>query len=431
MFKTKWWTGILIGLVLMLLVAAGRAGLAQDHRPDFGQREIERAEQTQDPPVPLPEDCDDVTPPGGTPPACCAYGYVYHEGAPVNGATVHIESAHGELDITTATGGASSNPYYKVNLGAAPLLVSPGEVITVTTDYAGGSTGTAFQAAPDGQQADLVVLDNPLFGDGSGNPLTGYYNLEFRIYDVPTGGTPLWEEFWTGANSVQVSDGLFNVMLGSIDNTLASAIEGHNELYLSITVDTDSEMMPRVQLGSVPFSMQAMTVPDGSVTTAKIADSAVTSAKLNVDNGLTVAGSIVLTGTLDGPTSHWADYRSYIRFLFEDGVTAGDLCPEGGTPVGVVGPKQSLEWTTGDEICEHNTWGTTETECLNVHQIMPCNSIIGNYYPYSAESCSEDFAGMWAPFYWWDAQPMHDVSYNILGAGVGCFAVKYACCINP
>ena len=78
---------------------------------------------------------------------------------------------------------------------------------------------------------------------------------------------------------------------GSIDNTLASAIEGYDELYLGITVGTDSEMAPRVQLGSVPFSMQAMTVPDGSITTAKIAHGAVTSTKLSVDNGLHVSGS--------------------------------------------------------------------------------------------------------------------------------------------
>jgi len=88
------------------------------------------------------------------------------------------------------------------------------------------------------------------------------YNMEFRLYDVPTGGVPLWEEFWTGANSVAVSDGLFNVMLGSIDNTLASSIEGQDELHLGITVGSDSEMTPRVQLGSVPFAMNAGWVGD-------------------------------------------------------------------------------------------------------------------------------------------------------------------------
>jgi hypothetical protein len=136
--------------------------------------------------------------------------------------------------------------------------------------------------------------------DSSGNPLTDKYNMEFRIYDVPSDGTPLWTEMWTGANAVDVSDGLFNVMLGSIDNTLASSIQGHDELYLGITVGTDSEMVPRVQLGSVPFSMQAMTVPEGSITTGKIADGAVTQAKLGPDvNLLPPAESITTTMLAD------------------------------------------------------------------------------------------------------------------------------------
>ena len=116
--------------------------------------------------------------------------------------------------------------------------------------------------------------------DSGGTPITGKQNMEFRLYDAPTGGVPLWTEMWTGGNAVDVSDGLFNVMLGSIDATLASAIEGHDELYLGITVGTDSEMEPLVQLGSVPFSMQAMTVPDGSITEGKIADDAVISSKI-------------------------------------------------------------------------------------------------------------------------------------------------------
>ena len=80
--------------------------------------------------------------------------------------------------------------------------------------------------------------------------------------------------------SVEVSDGLLNVMLGSLNNTLASTIDGHDELYLGITVGNDIELSPRVPLGSVPYSMQALTVADGSVTTNKIADGAVTGSKV-------------------------------------------------------------------------------------------------------------------------------------------------------
>ena len=85
--------------------------------------------------------------------------------------------------------------------------------------------------APSATSTSTISYQGRL-ADSAGNPLTGKYNLEFRIYDVPTGGVPLWTEMWTGGNAVDVSDGLFNVMLGSIDNTLASSIEGHDELYL-------------------------------------------------------------------------------------------------------------------------------------------------------------------------------------------------------
>jgi hypothetical protein len=78
-----------------------------------------------------------------------------------------------------------------------------------------------------------------------------------------------------GSNSVSVSNGLFNVMLGSLTPIPQSVITGNSTLWLGVTVGTDSEMTPRAQVGSAPFAMQALTVPDGSVTTAKIAANAV------------------------------------------------------------------------------------------------------------------------------------------------------------
>lgn len=117
--------------------------------------------------------------------------------------------------------------------------------------------------------------------DKNGAPLTQTVNMIFRLYAAASGGSPLWEEQWTGANSVQVSDGLFNVMLGSLTPIPQTVITGNNNLFLGITVGTDSEMSPRVQLGSVPFATQALTMPDGSIKTATLADGAVTKAKLD------------------------------------------------------------------------------------------------------------------------------------------------------
>ena len=116
--------------------------------------------------------------------------------------------------------------------------------------------------------------------DKNGAPLTQTVNMIFRLYSAASGGSPLWEEQWTGSNSVQVSDGLFNVMLGSLTPIAQSVITGNSNLFLGITVGTDSEMSPRVQLGSVPFATQALTVPDGSITPGKLADRSVTLPKL-------------------------------------------------------------------------------------------------------------------------------------------------------
>jgi hypothetical protein len=137
----------------------------------------------------------------------------------------------------------------------------------------------------------------------SGSPLTGTYSMIFRLYSAATGSVPLWTEQWTGPNSVQVSDGLFNVMLGSIEPIQQSVITGNNSLWLGITVGTDDEMAPRVQLGSVPFAVQALTVADGSITTEKLADGSVTGAKV-MDGSITAVkianGAIGNTKLADG-----------------------------------------------------------------------------------------------------------------------------------
>jgi hypothetical protein len=44
-------------------------------------------------PEPLPHDCNGFTPPGEPVSSCCMAGYVYHDGKPVDGVEVLIESA--------------------------------------------------------------------------------------------------------------------------------------------------------------------------------------------------------------------------------------------------------------------------------------------------------------------------------------------------
>ena len=86
--------------------------------------------------------------------------------------------------------------------------------------------------------------------DASGSPLTGSYNLTFRIYGASSGGTALWSENQT----VAVSSGLFNVVLGSNTPIDLSQAVLNNGLWLSVQVAGDSEMTPRKQLLPSVFS---------------------------------------------------------------------------------------------------------------------------------------------------------------------------------
>jgi hypothetical protein len=104
--------------------------------------------------------------------------------------------------------------------------------------------------------------------------------MTFSIYKEPAGGTALWTETWEGNRAVAVNNGQFSVMLGSQKAIPQSIVNGTDTLYLGVTIGNDEEMNPRLLLGSAPYAFQSLTVPDGSITTAKIADGAVSTAKL-------------------------------------------------------------------------------------------------------------------------------------------------------
>jgi hypothetical protein len=150
-----------------------------------------------------------------------------------------------------------------------------------------GAFPGAAPAAPTATSTGTIAYQGRL-ADAGGAPLTGTYSMIFRIYNAATGSVPLWTEQWTGSNSVQVSDGLFNVMLGNMTPISQTMITGNSNLWLGIMVGNDDEMLPRVQLGSVPYAVQALTVPDGNITSAKIADGNVTTADV-ADSAITTA----------------------------------------------------------------------------------------------------------------------------------------------
>ena len=72
-------------------------------------------------------------------------------------------------------------------------------------------------------------------------------------------------ESWTGTNAVQVNDGLFHVMIGSLNPTLSSlSTTNVSLLYLGLTAGTDPEMSPRLQMGSAINAIRSESLLPGS-----------------------------------------------------------------------------------------------------------------------------------------------------------------------
>jgi hypothetical protein len=88
--------------------------------------------------------------------------------------------------------------------------------------------------------------------DSGGIPVNGDVEITFSIYDTPTGGTALWAETHP---SVSVSDGLFNVLLGSVNPITPPLLTG--ETYLGIRVEGDEEMSPRQQIAAVAYALRS------------------------------------------------------------------------------------------------------------------------------------------------------------------------------
>ena len=157
------------------------------------------------------------------------------------------------------------------------LLPTPGNIIFTLVVVIGilwgqsvGAISLGFTNAP---ASTTTIPYQGHLTDANGNPLNGSYTMAFSLYAQESGGSALWTANRVGANSVQVTNGLFNVMLGSITSLEQSIITGNSTLYLGISIGTNDEMSPRVQLGRVPYAVQAeyaLTVPDGSITSEKL-----------------------------------------------------------------------------------------------------------------------------------------------------------------
>jgi microcystin-dependent protein len=113
----------------------------------------------------------------------------------------------------------------------------------------------------------LINYQGKLTNAGGSQVPDGSYDVEFKIYDVATGGTALWSETWnSGTSQVATKGGVFNALLGKYNPIPVTFFADHSVTYLGITVGSDSEMTPRQRITSVGYAFEAANgVPRGAI----------------------------------------------------------------------------------------------------------------------------------------------------------------------
>ena len=87
--------------------------------------------------------------------------------------------------------------------------------------------------------------------DSSGNALSGNYNISFSLYNISSGGTPLYQFNQT----VDINpDGSYDTILENVNLTF------DQPYFLGINVNNNGEMTPRLNLTSSPYSLYAQNV---------------------------------------------------------------------------------------------------------------------------------------------------------------------------
>ncbi|MBM2814145.1 MAG: C-terminal target protein [Ignavibacteria bacterium] len=123
-------------------------------------------------------------------------------------------------------------------------------LVSSTTYYVKAYVSNGFSTLY-GSQVSLFMITNSNFRKLSfqgvltdisdNNVSNGSYNLTFKIYDNETTGTMLWSETQT----VSVSKGIFNVILGSVNPI---DLPFNTSYYLGLTVASGTELSPRTPL---------------------------------------------------------------------------------------------------------------------------------------------------------------------------------------
>lgn len=212
----------------------------------------------------------------------------------------------------------------------------------------------------------------------------GTYNMNFWL--VPSSGgatsTAVWNEARTGANRVQVTNGLFSVMLGEVSSL--SGVDFNQTLYLAVeiggtgTPSWDGELLPRKILGAVPAAFVAETADSADALSGIASSSFLRSDE--VDTMTASSSSSLLTLVQNGVgkvLSLFSGATEIFTALSNGNIGIGTTTPSQRLSVGATTGSQFLVSSTG--VVSDGTWnadaigaiyGGTGLTTVNQNQLL-------------------------------------------------------------
>ncbi len=232
--------------------------------------------------------------------------------------------------------------------------------------------------------ADVPMLLNyqGRLTDPSGNPKNGTFTMQFAVYDAETGGNQLPTGTpWSETQSVTVTNGVFNVLLGSATALPATLFQGGPSdasgplRFLEVTVSGEV-LTPRRRIvsaayalgdvaGALPASYASGVITHTSSTTQSIATSFATSFTPKI---ITIYYRLSASTTFNTVSSGIAvfDGTTYkAGFIPEQGVDANP--PVIGHGLCTVGLGVTSVTSSGFTITEQYNCSGTPTITMNEH----------------------------------------------------------------
>lgn len=177
----------------------------------------------------------------------------------------------------------------------------------------GITRGSTTLSAQDGGGVSPQAVMTPLLQyqgrltDPGGTPLDGTYQISFRLYNVASGGSPLWTE----TEPVPVQGGLLNSVLGDSTPLSMELFDGQ-ALWLAVQVEGDAEATPRQPVLPVAYAMS-------------LVPGAVIGGPIQVNGDLALAGAFDSPHASDPDAHHpaYTDTQAWSAVLNRDGPSSG------------------------------------------------------------------------------------------------------------